>query len=148
MLNVTAGSAAKDTQRPRTAAGYRERRRGGSQAAGGDARKDTPADPDYKRLAPRWTTMSCRERTSSGAATTGRDSEQDDLPGRWGRTDPLRESSAARYLIPARPRDSSRFRASLRDVNPAANLISLISTSRTRGFPRAVIDRCFDSSLG
>lgn len=45
--------------------------------------------------------MSCREGTSSGAATTGRDSEQDDPPRRWGRTDPLRESSTARYLIPA-----------------------------------------------
>lgn len=45
--------------------------------------------------------MSRRERTSSGAATTGRDSEQDDPPRRWGRTDPLRESSTARYLIPA-----------------------------------------------
>lgn len=115
-----------------------------TEAAGCRERKEIPKPREETRKRtrrpiliindwPRVDAVSRRERTSSAAATTGRDSGQDDPPA--GQTDPLRESSTARYLILG-PRDSSWIRTSQRDKNPAANLISLISTSWNRSFPR------------
>lgn len=113
----------EDTRRPqeqRDVPGREEEEDSAVPAAGGDAKKDTATDPDYKRLLLRGAPSRENVPVNHGRDKILWDDSREPPP--------LRESSAGRYLILRGTAPGFDRRRPL-PKNPAANLISLISAA-------------------